>query len=138
MNHLKNPGKGFTLIELLVVLGIIAILASFAYPSYREYVMRAKRSEAHNLLLDVANRQERYYANNNTYAPDLATLGFTVPLKSEHNYYRINMNVPGGGGAAYSLVATAINEQAADTHCKKIRYNALGRKWGTNSDCWGS
>jgi len=133
-----NRKQGFTLIELLVVVAIIAILASFAYPSYRQYVQRSKRSEAHNLLLDVANRQERYYANNNTYAPDLATLGFSTPLRSEHNYYRINMNVPGGGGAAYTIIATAINEQADDTHCKKIRYNSLGRKGGTNSDCWGS
>ncbi len=133
-----KQNRGFTLIELLVVVAIIALLASFAYPSYRQYVQRSKRSEAHNLLLDVANRQERYYANNNAYAPDLGTLGFTTPLRSEHNYYRINMNVPGGGGAAYTIIATAINEQADDTHCARIRYNSLGRKWGTSDDCWGS
>ncbi len=132
-----NQTKGFTLIELLVVLGIIAILATFAYPSYRDYVFRSKRSEAHNILLDIANRQERYYANNNQYAPNLGALGFSTPLDSEHGYYRVTMNVPGAGGAAYSLTATAINEQAGDTHCATIGYDALGQKTGTNADCWG-
>ncbi len=130
--------KGFTLIELLVVLAIIAILAGFAYPSYREYVQRSKRTEAQNILLDIANRQERFYANNNRYAANLGALGFSTPLSSENGYYTISMSVPGSGGAAYTITATATGSQASDARCATITYDALGTKGGTNTDCWGN
>lgn len=37
--------RGFTLIELNIVVAIVAILASVALPSYRDYVERARVAE---------------------------------------------------------------------------------------------
>ena len=65
--------KGFTLIELLVVIIILGILIAVAYPSYRDYVTRARRSDGQAALLDLANRMERYYSEQNNY--DTATIG---------------------------------------------------------------
>ena len=43
--------KGFTLIELMITVAIIGILASVAYPSYREYVNKSRRVQAKTTLV---------------------------------------------------------------------------------------
>lgn len=59
---------GFTLIELMIAVAVIAILASIAVPSYRGYVERATRTDAHAGLMEAAGQLERCYTVNNSYA----------------------------------------------------------------------
>ncbi len=63
--------RGITLLELMIVVVIISILTAIAYPNYREYVTRAKRTEAKAALLQIATQQERFYLQNNTYTTDM-------------------------------------------------------------------
>ncbi len=42
----RNLTKGFTLMELMIVIVVLAVLASIAIPSYRQYAIRANRTEA--------------------------------------------------------------------------------------------
>ena len=65
----QSKQSGFTLIEMVIVVAIIGIMAAIAYPSYVEYVKRGYRTEGMAMLNDAAARQERYFAQNNSYSP---------------------------------------------------------------------
>ena len=61
-------GHGFTLIEILVVVAIVGILSAIAVPSYRDYVVRARLTEAFTGLGSVQTQAEEFWANQHTYA----------------------------------------------------------------------
>ena len=58
---------GVTLLELMAVVMVIGVLAVIAVPSYRQYVLRAQRTEAKSALLQLATNQERFYLASRTY-----------------------------------------------------------------------
>ncbi|MBC7991790.1 MAG: prepilin-type N-terminal cleavage/methylation domain-containing protein, partial [Rhizobacter sp.] len=64
----SNQQQGFTLIEIMIVVAIIAVLAAFAIPQYRDYVLRGQLIEASNGLSAMRANMERYYQDNRTYA----------------------------------------------------------------------
>ena len=70
--------QGVTLLELMIVVVIIGILAAISYPSYRNFTDRAKRNEAKAILLEIAQNQERFYLQNNTYGT-MTQLGYVDP-----------------------------------------------------------
>lgn len=77
--------RGFTLIELMVALVIVAILASIAIPSYREYVLRGNRRAAQAAMMELATRQHQFFAANREFA-DESVAGFALPPEIAGNY----------------------------------------------------
>ena len=73
--------QGLSLIELLIVVAVVGILAGIAYPSYRDTVKRAARSEVVGLLFDSAQHLERHRARTGQYADTDAVI---TPLPPRH------------------------------------------------------
>lgn len=57
---MKQRQLGFTLIELMITIAIIGILASVAYPSYQNSILKSHRADAKGALLELANYMERH------------------------------------------------------------------------------
>ena len=140
----RNP-RGFTLIELMIVVAVMAILVLIAYPSYDAFVTRTRRAEAKRELLALATAQERYFTNCNGYAAALdgsqancTGLGTgAATRRSENGHYLVSL---AGGGASYTLTATAQGVQAQDAICGNFTLTDTGTKTvsgtGTVEDCW--
>ena len=108
MKH--NAGrKGFTLIELMIVIAVVAILVALALPSYSQYIRKANRAEAQQLLLNWANNQELWRATHTSYA---ANADITPPTHDKYNFTAEDPAVP--TPTTYILTATPTGDQAND------------------------
>ena len=130
---MNRKAIGFSLIELLVVIAIIAMLAAYALPNYRDYVMRSKRAEAQNRLLEIAGMFEKFYANTNSYPGGLTGGGSNLDLNASYLTWE-DYQITAATGGGWTLTATAIGGQAQDSECPTINYNNLGQK--TPLNCW--
>lgn len=85
---------GFTLIELMITVAIVGILAAIAYPSYTQYVERARRQEAIAVMLEVQQFAERFFTENRTYVGSNAALPTTLaraPREGSTIYYAVSI-----------------------------------------------
>jgi type IV pilus assembly protein PilE len=136
--------KGFTLLELMIVLLIVAILVAMAYPSYVDYVRKARRGEAQELLMNWSINQEIWRSNHSTYADD-AVGQLVAPT---NDYYNFSLAAPDPPTATtYVLQAVApadsgqLNDVAKDgTNCGTLNMNSAGQKYSggdpTKQSCW--
>jgi len=62
-----ESSRGFTLIELMITVAIVAILASIAVPSYRDYILRGHLVNMTNDLQAMRVKMEQYYQDRRTY-----------------------------------------------------------------------
>lgn len=142
--------QGFTLIDLLIAVAIIGILAAIAIPSYEKQAMQSRRTDAKTALLDLASREERLFATNNTYTNDPTQLygsNATFPLSvpgTGTNDYQISVLMPSGAvpatGTTFLLQAVPINNQALDD-CGTYQLDNTGAQTNINthnpsSSCW--
>ena len=139
---MRKSNGGFTLIELMIAVVIVAILASIAVPSYRNYVLRSHRVEATAALLKVAAAQEKFYLQNNTYTEnvgDVAGLGFSTDdvtdnFPTENGWYKIT--VTDADNESFTLTAEAQGDQVNDSDCSEFTLESSGAKSATGESCW--
>jgi type IV pilus assembly protein PilE len=146
---LKRVQHGVTLLELMIVVAIISIIATFAYPSYTQYIVNTKRTAATSTLLQIADRQQQFFMDNKRYANDLTDLGFSAnPL------FVSSDGAPAAAGdtdtvyvfglanvapTTYIAVAAPLAGQLKrDTDCGTLTLNQAGARGatGTADDCW--
>ena len=125
-----------TLMELMVVVVIIGILTAIAFPNYRDFVARAKRSEAKAALLKIATNQERFYLQNSTFTTDMTMLGFQAdPYISDSESYSIT--VTAADASDYTARATYRFDDAENDKCGWWEINGRGVKTSDpENDCW--
>jgi len=142
MIEIEKPlQRGMTLIEIMIVMAILGILMSVAYPAYQAHMEKTRRSEATSALLELANRMELFYSDNNfRYTATLASLSYGTQTE-EGNY---NLSVPVISTTAYTLRAQVVagSPQTGDANCATLTLTSTGVRasrdsgGAVSSGCW--
>jgi type IV pilus assembly protein PilE len=139
--------RGVTLVELMIVVVVIGILASIGIPSYRQYVIRATRTEAKTALLRLQAAEEKYYLQKAEYSKNLKDsppAGLGLSDQSEGGNYDIKVELVNG---TQGYVATAKpldgSGQKKDKQCQSFSIDHTGKRTyesatgaTTTQSCW--
>ena len=136
----KRRQHGMTLLELMAVIMVVGILGMIAIPSYRQYVMRAQRTEAKAALMRLQTNQERFYLANRTYSGDPVALGFPGSNTERGTYA---LTIAGANATGYTATATpragGAYDMTADAQCTTFSITAQGVRTATGTTaatCW--
>lgn len=129
---------GFTLIELMIVIVVVAILTAVALPSYRDYVNRARITEAVANLSDMRVKLEQYFQDNRSYAGACAA-GTLAPLPT--NSANFTYTCPLLDAANFQVLATGTGSMAGFSYqidqANTRTTVSVPADWnGTGNTCW--
>ncbi|WP_250513874.1 type IV pilin protein [Caballeronia sp. INDeC2] len=131
MNGRKNK-KGFSLLELVIALGVAAIIATFAIPTYRTHVAKAHRLDAASALTRAVQFVETTRLAQTSESGETLTLGagFDRAPPSGTAAYSVAVlpESPTNGGYAIEAVPVAPGAMQDDA-CGAFVIDATGLRW---------
>jgi type IV pilus assembly protein PilE len=104
-NMNKQTSRGFTLIEVMIVVAIIGILATIAYPSYRDYILRGQVVDATTGMSAMRADLERHFQDNRTYEDAGAFASPCSRTDAQRTFGEFLVTCPTLGPNAYTLQA---------------------------------
>jgi type IV pilus assembly protein PilE len=135
--------RGVTLIELMVVIVVLTIIVGIAVPSYRNYLLRANRTEARTALLRIQSAQEKFFLQKNRYATnalldDAPPAGLGIPTATPSGFYSLSISDYSLDPPTYTATATATGGQTKDVAaCRIMSIDQDGvRLPAESSGCW--
>lgn len=142
----------YTLVELMIVLVIIGILTSVAYPNYTGFVIKSRRIEAQIALLDIMQKQERYYSAHNSYIafsadssdPDEKRFKWWSGASARDSAYELSGHACPGLSLRSCIELRAspgtekVNARFRDAACETLTLVSTGehRAGGKLAGCW--
>lgn len=136
MTFIKD--RGFTLIEVMIVVVIIAILASVALPSYNDYVIRSKITQAINGLSARQTRMEQCFQDNRIYNPTGGCAACADNSDKDFNFTCVadaatfTLTATGKVGGTMAPFTYTVNQ--ADARSTTISGAPSG--WTGSTTCW--
>lgn len=138
--------KGFTLIEVMIAVVIVGILASVAFASYQNFVIRSNRADAKSALNDASQRLQRCFTLHNDYTDDDCQvhddLNSGGGIESSEGFYEISFDGSVSGtnptATTYTLIATPVRApQTSDTDCSGANAMTLAQTGRRQpEECW--
>jgi type IV pilus assembly protein PilE len=132
----RRRSRGFTMIEMMIALVVVAVLAAIAYPNFRQSIINGRRADGATALTDLANRMERYYAQNNTFATATIATGTAATdvlaaAASGQGFYTLSITAQ--AQHTFTIRATRAGAQTADTKCGDFTLTSAGVKGLVNN-----
>jgi type IV pilus assembly protein PilE len=137
--------RGFTLIEVMIVVAVLAVLAAIALPSYTDYVLRSKLTEAHTHLADLRVKMEQRFQDARTYvggpcaptgasATQIRYFDFTCPAAATATTFTIQ--AAGKASTDLAGIAFTVNESNVRTTTVTGGSTMANKGYGSNAGCW--
>jgi type IV pilus assembly protein PilE len=129
---MKRAARGFTLIEIMVTVAILGILTAIALPQYRDYVVRARLTEAFSALSGLQPSAEQLWSNTRSFA----TVSTILPTDTNTFTYAAS----NATASSYTVTATGIAQASGFV----FTINQSGNRattgvptgWTANANCW--
>jgi type IV pilus assembly protein PilE len=131
---------GFTLIELMIVVAVIALIAMVAIPSYNSQTQKARRSDAQQLMMDIANKQQQYLLDARQFTTSPAALNITkdgwtcTAANCANSFYTVTIAANNAATPpTFTITATATGNQVSDGN---MTLNNLGARTLAGNAGW--